>query len=922
MSGTADSIRVLHVDDEPGFTSLARDFLERADDRIDVQTAASADEAMELVRAADIDCVVSDYDMPGRNGIGFLEAVRETRPDLPFILYTGKGSEEVAGEAISAGVTDYLQKDTGSEQYSILANRVANAVEKHRAQRRTETVTRRFEAVLQNTTTPMFMKDDRGRYVFVNQEYRDLFGLREADIVGRTDDEIHPPEVAAELRRNDATVIERGESIETEERITVDGDERVFLSTKVPIYDIGTRSSEDDPIAVFGVATDITDRRRQTRRLETLISNVPGVVYRARNEPGWPMELVRGDCERLTGYSAAALQRGDVGWGEEVLHPDDRDRMWETVQDALETGDPFEVTYRIRTASGDTRWLWERGRAVELGPEPGPDATTALEGIITDITDRKERERELGEVERRYQTIFDDPNILVGRLDADGTVVDVNQTALEYVDATAADVIGRPFPETPWCRRSTSSRAAIEAVIDRAASGEYAEFDTEFTDSDGDSYTVDGVCRPVTGDDGAVRSLLVSARDITDRVERQRELQSQRDRYRSLFEHNPLIIWEHDYADAMAYLESITAEVDDIETYLLEHPEELSRVADRIRTIDVNQAALSYYDAPSKQVLLDSIDQVMHEDGTEVFAKQLAAFAAGDTQFRAETVSQTLSGERHEEVIQVVIPEGSDDYSQVYVIGTDITEQKQRERQIQRQNRRLDKFTSVVSHDLRNPLNVAASGLELVADECDSPYLDTVADAHDRMERLIDDLLAFARAGSDAIDCDAVELPDLLDECWATLQGGDASLTVETDATVRADPDRLRQLLRNLLTNAVEHGSTGSQSQAPGNAVEHGSTSPRSQAHGDAVEHGETGVSITVGDIEDGFYVADDGPGIPEGDRESVFDAGYSTTRDGTGFGLSIVQEVAEAHGWGVRVTESADGGARFEITGVERVSR
>ena len=691
MSGTVDPIRVLHVDDEPRFTDLTREFLERADDRIDVRTAASVNEALELLHDADIDCVVSDYDMPGRNGIEFLATVRETRPDLPFILYTGKGSEEVAGEAISAGVTDYLRKDTGPEQYSILANRVANAVEGCRAQ----------------------------------------------------------------------------------------------------------------------------------RRLETLISNVPGVVYRARNEPGWPMELVRGDAERLTGYSAAALQRGEVGWGDDVLHPDDRDRLWTTVQDALADGDPFEVTYRIRTASGDTRWMWERGRAVRSASGSTPGETVALEGIITDITDRKQREQ---------------------------------------------------------------------------------------------------------------------------------ELESQRDRYRSLFENNPLIVWEHDYAEAMAYLESLTAGIGDVEAYLLEHPEELSRVADRIRTIDVNQAALSYYDAPSKRVLLDSIDEVMHEDGTEVFAKQLAAFAAGDTRFRAETVSQSLSGDRHEEVIQVVVPEGShDDYSRVYVIGTDITEQKQRERQIQRQNNRLDKFTSVVSHDLRNPLNIAHGRLELAADECDSPFLDDVADAHDRMERLIDDLLTFARAGSDAIDSEPVELPDLFDECWATLRDGDASLTVGTDATVRADPDRLRQLLRNLLANAVEHGSTSSQappddavehgstgsrpesddavehgstsSQAPpDDAVEHGSTSNRAGAD-DTVEHGKTGVSITVGDTEDGFYVADDGPGIPESDREAVFDAGYSTTRDGTGFGLSIVGEVAEAHGWNVRVTESADGGARFEIVGVERVS-
>jgi PAS domain S-box-containing protein len=885
MYRLGDTITVLHVDDEPSVTSLAREFLEGADERIAVRTATDADEALELLPEADVDCVVSDYDMPGRDGIEFLEAVRERHPDLPFILYTGQGSEAVAGEAISRGVTDYLRKDAGTEQYSILANRITNAVEKHRTQRRMEVVSRRFEAVLQNTTTPMFMKDDRGRYVFVNREYRDLFGLGERAVVGRTDDDLHPPAVAAGLRRNDAAVLERGESMETEERIPTDDGDRVFIATTVPIYDTGVRSDPNDPVAVFGVATDITDRKRQTRRLETLISNVPGLFYRARNERGWPMELVRGDCERLTGYAAEALQRGEVGWGEDVLHPDDKERLWEAVQDALDTGDPFEVTYRIRTAAGATKWMWERGRAVD----PESDGSAALEGIITDITDRKERERELTRIERRYRTIFDDPHILIGRIDTDGTVLDVNQTALSYVDATGDEVTGRPLWETPWYRGSDIEQHEVEALIDRAASGEYVEFESDLTDANGERYTLEGTCRPVSDGEGSIRSVLLSARDITDRKERERQFQSERDRYRSLFENNPLIIWEHNYSDAMAYLDAITEGVDDVEAYLLEHPAELAAVADRIETIDVNQSALSYYDAPSKQVLLDNIDEVMHEDGTEVFAAQLAAFAAGETRFRAETVSRTLSGERHEEVIQVVVPDGrADDYSRVYVIGTDITEQKHREQRIKRQNERLDKFTSVVSHDLRNPLNIAVSRLELAAAECDSPHLPKVADAHDRMERLIDDLLVFARAGSDAIDRTAVDIPDLLTECWAALQPGAASLAVETDATVRTDPDRLRQLLQNLLANALEHGGAG--------------------------------VSVTVGDTDDGFYVADDGPGIDDADRGDVFDAGYSTTRSGTGFGLSIVDEVAEAHGWDVRVTDASDGGARFEVTGVERV--
>ena len=885
MSATADPIRVLHVDDESGFADLAAEFLGRADDRITVRTAGDAAEGWAVLSESTVDCVVSDYDMPDANGIEFLERVREEYPDLPFILYTGKGSEEIAGEAISKGVTDYLQKETGTEQYSILANRIANAVEKRRAQREIRTVKRRFDAVLENTTTPMYMKNDRGEYLFVNRAYRELFGLDDTAFAGRTDADLLPAGLADEFQASDAAVIERAESVEEREHVPTDDGERVFLTTKVPIYDTGTRSDPDDPVAVFGVGTDVTDRRRQTRRLETLISNLPGIVYRSRNDPGWPMEVVRGDCERLTGYPAEALRSGEVVWGEDVLHPNDRDRMWESVQHALDDGDPFEVTYRILTADGDVRWLWERGRAIDTESED----EAVLEGFITDITERKERERELTEITRRYQTVFEDPNILVAHVDTDGRLLDANRTAMAYVDADRDDIVGEPFREAPWFDHSEAAREATDDRLDRARAGEYVEFEADRVRPDGERYAVEGVFRPVTDDSGAVVSILVSSRDVTDYRDRTAELQAERDRYRSLFENCPLVIWEQDHSEAMAYLETITNGVDDVESYLLEHPEEVDRLLNRVEIIDVNRNALPYYEADSKAELLDNLSGVMTEGTTELLAAQWAAFAAGETEYRAETLARTLEGNHREELLQAFVPEeAADDYSRVYVIGTEITEQKQRERRLQRQNERLDEFTSIVSHDLRSPLHVASSRLELADEDCDSPHLDDVADAHDRMGRLIDDLLAFARAGSGAIEPATVDLPALLDACWDGLRSEAASLVVavEAEAAVRADRDRLRQLVENLLRNCVEHAGPD--------------------------------VTVTVGDLPDGFYVADDGPGIPESNREDVFEAGYSTAGTGTGFGLRIVAEVAAAHGWDVAVTDGVDGGARFEITGVE----
>lgn len=212
-----------------------------------------------------------------------------------------------------------------------------------------------------------------------------------------------------------------------------------------------------------------------------------------------------------------------------------------------------------------------------------------------------------------------------------------------------------------------------------------------------------------------------------------------------------------------------------------------------------------------------------------------------------------------------------------------------RERQLERQNERLDEYTSIVSHDLRNPLNVAQGRLDLARDTSDSEHLEQAAQAIDRSLALIDDLLTFAQEGEAANDLDDIDLAETVKRCWTTVETGDGTLNIETDVTIRGDPRRVKQLLENLIRNAVEHG-------------------------------GET-VTVTVGDLENGFYIADDGQGFDRVDPGRLFEAGYSTSDKGSGLGLSIVREIVEAHDWSISVTESDAGGARFEIRDVTYVS-
>ncbi|MBP1987206.1 PAS domain-containing response regulator [Halolamina salifodinae] len=184
MEHTGDAIRVLHVDDDPAFADLTVRFLERENERFEVTTARSASAGLERLVAERFDCVVSDHDMPRTTGIEFLETVRAEQPGLPFILFTGKGSEEVASEAISRGVTDYLQKARGTEHYAILANRIGNAVGSYRAERMVERTRSQFEAIAEHTLDAIVTIDADSRVRFANPAVEDLFGYAPDELEG------------------------------------------------------------------------------------------------------------------------------------------------------------------------------------------------------------------------------------------------------------------------------------------------------------------------------------------------------------------------------------------------------------------------------------------------------------------------------------------------------------------------------------------------------------------------------------------------------------------------------------------------------------------------------------------------------------------------------------------------------------------
>jgi Signal transduction histidine kinase len=309
-------------------------------------------------------------------------------------------------------------------------------------------------------------------------------------------------------------------------------------------------------------------------------------------------------------------------------------------------------------------------------------------------------------------------------------------------------------------------------------------------------------------------------------------------------------------------------------------------VDEELTVIEYNDAATTILGNLEKRVDLTEFNPV--------FAEWLATAIADDEPAGEFTTAADEGPERtyDPEVTQVT---DQFDITQGYVVVLrDITDRKQRERQLEEQNQRLEEFADIVSHDLRNPLSTAKGWTEAASDalEDGEPDIETAQMAlnhadtsHERMDELIEVLLTMARQSQTIEDTEPVSLSDCATDAWETADTGEMELDVDIDRTVAADRARLQQAFENLFRNANDHGGTS---------------------------------TVTVTEAQNGFAVEDDGDGIDDADEESLFEFGYSTDEDGTGIGLAVVKRIVDAHGWQIMAGESDDGGACFEITGVE----
>ncbi len=823
--------RVLFVDDEPGAADLAATHVERLVDGIETVTHTAPADALAAVETERVDCVVSDFDMPGSDGLELLTAVREVDPGMPFVLFTGKGSEEIASEAISAGVTDYLQKGAGRDRYEMLANSVENALDRRRAERDLREVNAKVTALHEFATDVAAC--DRVADVF-EQTVAAAEGILEFDrcvTARRRGDRLVPAALSESVTEDEVRAFEVGEGV------------------------VGTTAAEGRTMVVDNVSVDPAD---------------PDQLEDPSNcdSPGGS----RPDGERRAGDDgrSGGARRAD---GSAVADP---------VADDIRSAISVPIgSYGVLQAVSDGYAAFDDGD-VEFAELLAAHAADAIEHIEAENALRAERDR--------LTALFDDLPLPAARTVALGggeRRLDATNEAFERTFGLSAadhgyhEIRDAIIPEG-------ADRYDPEPLLEM---DETPRLEVRRRTTDGLRDFILHVIPVSRGDETVVYSVYA---DIGEQKRVERTLRNLHETTREMFRG--------------------------------EDREEIAALAARaaIDILEFPSSAVRLYDPESGTLLPTAIS----EEATEALGDR-PAFGPGDGRVweafetgepivvgDLDAVDTAVTYGEHRSLLVVplgdhgVMPLGSrepdffDDTAiqlarvlaanvTVALDGAERTAQLQsRDAALQREIDRLEKFAGLVSHDLRNPLNVATGRLELARELVDDPdalaELDRIDDAHDRMAQLIDDLLALARQGQTVDEPESVDLAEAAGRAWRTVDTADARLEVsDGSGAVDADPERLRTLLENLFVNSVEHGST----------------------------EANPGVTVTVGALPDGFYVADDGAGF-DVDPEEAFEYGTSSDPDGTGFGLAIVREIATAHGWSLSVDD--DGGARFEFRASE----
>jgi PAS domain S-box-containing protein len=756
-----------------------------------------------------------------------------------------------------------------------------------------------LRAIMDNSSRVIYLKDLEGRYLSINRQFEKLFHVDREKIKGRTDADLLPKDMADVFRANDRRVIRDKVPMEFEEVVRQDDGIHTYLSNKFPIFD-----AKGACYAVCGISTDITEQKRTAkqiersrdqleqevrkrtaalaktvkdlhdeiierkqaeerlqeseRRLATLMSNLPGMAYRCRNDENWTMEFISRGCFELTGYwPSELLYNRMVAFGQ-LIQPEDRKYVWQTVQEALREKRPFQLLYRIVTANGIEKWVWEQGRGVfDAGGNP-----EALEGFMADITEQRRAVEALRKSEERYRSLFETAGSIIVCMSPDRRILEFNAEAERVTGWRREEVLGKDcfplfVPSTEW--------EVIAADMAKVLAGQPTrDLVNPIRTREGSERLVSWNVTRLLDNQNKPVGVIAIGRDITERKK------------------------------AEAWLERMIETTQDA----------VISIDPEGRIMLFNPAAEKIFGYRRSDVEGKKVNMLMAEPYASQHDFYLDRYE-NDGEPRAIGRIRTVEGRRKNgEVFPVelsVTEVKTGDEARYAAFIRDISEKSRLQERLIESERlaAVGAASAAFAHEIGNPLNGMSMTVQLLerrlvrvegVEETAVATLQNLKDEIRRLTGLLRDFSSFARRESCVLK--PVSLATVAGEVFALEEESYSARHIEVEQRfaadlplVLADRDKLKQAMLNLCKNAVE-------AMPKGGTL----TVQACRASGEVL-----------------LEISDTGAGIPDG--VDVF-APFATTKPtGTGLGLMVVRQIVSAHGGTISYTSEEGKGTTFRIS-------
>jgi len=765
-------IRVLHVDDDADFLKSSKRILEMQDS-FQIKTALSVKEALQKIRQKPYDVIVSDYQMPETNGLNFLKELRDRGNDVPFILFTGKGREEIAIEALNLGADRYFNKHGKPKTvYGELAHSIVTAVKAKRAEKALQESEEKYRKQFEEALDAIVLADaETGVIVDCNRAATKLIGRKKSELVGKHQRILHPPEaIAGEFSRTfyEHRKEKEGQVLETQV-ITKTGEIR-DVAIKANIFELG------DNKVLQGVFRDVSNKkkmeeqlRRERETLELVTGNIgAGLTIISKDyKILWANKFLKNFCGNVKGKTCYSVYNDRTS-----ICPDCG------VKEIFETG-KNHVVHEQSVPGPDGQRVWIEITANPIRDEKGN--IVAASELSVYVNERKQLENKLREAENRYHALFDKAPLGILIIDSTGTAVEFNEEAHRQLGYSREEFEKLTVSDYEVLESAEETRAHMKKILKTGKD----EFETKHRTKTGEIRDIINTVQVI--ELSGKKFLHVITRDITEQKKAEKSLQESERKYRELLNGMNDTAWVIDFDGNI---------------------------------IDVNDSAVEVLGYSREELLSMGLTGIDSNLDPEEIKGLVEGMPADEIQV-FETVHTTKDGKK----IPVEISSSLVTYhgkQAILSIARDITERKKAEEKLDEMmnevvaiNEKLGVVGKLTRHDARNKLFVMANNVylakqKLAANHSSLEYLGEVESAIDQMEKIFDFARNYEMLGVEELSYMNVEKS--VDEAAILFPGlAGAKLVNECQGlTVMAD-SLLRQLFYNLIDNTLKYGEKVSQ---------------------------------------------------------------------------------------------------------------